>query len=103
MLQATFPASYKVDTHAAMCLTDGIYASVDSMCGTVEGIHIRSSFTKTYYKLVMSVFILHEQLRHYQFLVHSLTHNKYFDGHVVHMPLYTQIFSKFKSSCILSQ
>ena len=46
--------------------------------------HVTSSF-----RLTMSVFTLREQLRRYQFLVHSLTRNEFFAVHVVRVPLHT--------------
>ena len=50
--------------------------------------------------LTMSVFTLHEQLRCHQFLLHSLTRNKFSAVCVVRVlvcvPLHMRVFLKFK-------
>ena len=41
------------------------------------------------FRLATRVFTLHQQLRHHQFLVHSLTRNEFFAARVVRVPLHT--------------
>ena len=66
-------------------------------------IHVASSLTKTCYKLVMSNFAVHEQLRCHQFPVHSWACNKYFYARPVYVQLHMRVFLKFKSSCTITK
>ena len=70
------------------------YVLDSTVCVKCTQAHVTSSF-----KLTMSVFTLRKQLRHHQFLVHSLTRNEFFAARVVRVPLRTRVFLKFKLSC----
>ena len=54
-------------------------------------------------KLSTSVYIVHEQLRRYQPLVHMLARSEDLPVRVVRVLFHTLVFLKFKSSCTIHQ
>ena len=50
-------------------------------------------------KHATSVYIVREQLRRHQPLVHTLARSEYFPIRVVHVLFHTRVLFKFKSSC----
>ena len=77
-LQVTFPASYKVRTYVTACI---------HTCATCQ-VHSRYELIKH----AMSVYIVREQLRHHQPLVHTLACSEYFPIRVVRALFHTQVF-----------
>ena len=73
-LQVTFPASYKVRTHTC----------------TKCRVHSRYELIKH----ATSVYIVREQLRRHQPLVHMLARSKYFPIRVVRALFHTRVFFK---------
>ena len=87
-LQVTFPASYRVHVYATACI---------HTCATCR---VHSCYELI--KHATSVYIVHEQLRHHQLLVHTVAHSKYFPICVVRVLFHTRVFFKFKLSCTVA-
>ena len=116
-LKVTLLASYKVYLLCTYIRVVEIYTQLDArVVDIIKATHtgwigniciVNNIYGCTYacYKLIrlaMSVFAFRKQLRCHQFLVHSLTCNKFFVALVVRVPLHTRVFFKFKSSHIVS-
>ena len=82
-------------TYVRCCVFTCVRAILEST-PRVECTQVTSLF-----RLVMSNFTLHGQLRRHQVLVHLQARNKFFAVRVVHVQWRTRVFLKFKSSCTI--
>ena len=83
--QIKFPASYKIIMHVKACI---------HRCAMYR-VHSHRELIKP----AMRFYIIREQLRHHQPLVHTLAHSEHFPVRVVRAVFHIQVFLKFKSSC----
>ena len=84
------------------CYLQGTYVCNSLYPCTTLAPHVECTHVVSYViKPTMSVYIVHEQLRHHQLVVHTLARSEDLPIHVVHALFHMQVLFKFKSSCTI--